>query len=515
MSMTLPGVPAPHSALRTPHSVLVIGSGFGGLSAALRLQAAGCRVTVLERRPRPGGRAYELRLGPYTFDMGPSIVTAPALLEDLWAATGGRLADDLDLIPLDPYYRILFHDGSHYDYSGTPERVAAEIARLSPGDLDGYRRLMRDTGVLYREAFEDLAHQPFLHLRDMLAVVPALVKYRAIMPTYAYVARYLRDPRLRLAYSFQPLFLGGNPFRASALYSIIPYLERTGGVWFPRGGMYRLVEALVRRLQALGGELVTDAEAVEVLIERGRAVGVEARDGRRWQANAVVSNADVATTYARLVPARWRRRITDARISRWRYTMSCFLLYLGLDRQFPRLLHHTLVMGPRYRGLLRDVFDRQVLADDSSLYLHAPTRTDPTLAPPGHESLYLLAPVPNLGADVDWQAMARPFRDRILAHLEEHVGLTGLRAAIRAEACFTPLDFRDQLGAWLGNAFSLEPTLSQSAYYRPHNRSEDVRGLYLAGAGTHPGAGLPGTVLSGEITSRLVRQDLGVRADRA
>jgi phytoene desaturase len=492
--------------------VVVIGSGFGGLSAALRLQAAGCAVTVLEQRPRPGGRAYELQLGPYKFDMGPSIVTAPALLDDLWRATGAERADYVDLLPLDPYYRIYFADGSHLDYSGTPERAEAEIARLSPGDLNGYRRLMADTAVLYHEAFERLGHEPFLRLGDMLRVVPALVRHRAIRPVYDYVARYLRDPRLRQAYSFHPLFLGGNPFRASALYAIIPYLERQGGVWFARGGMYRLVEALARRFAELGGELITGAEAAAIEVVGGRAVGVRTTDGRHWRAHAVVSNADVAMTYARLVAPRWRQRLNDARIARWRYTMSCFLLYFGLDRTYPRLLHHTIAMGPRYRGLLDDIFDRQVLAPDFSLYLHAPTRTDPTLAPAGHESLYLLAPVPNLAADVDWRTHARPYRDRIVDYLERQLGLSGFSAAIRAESCFTPLDFRDQLGAWLGNAFSLEPTLSQSAFYRPHNRSEDVRGLYLAGAGTHPGAGLPGTLLSGEITSRLVLEDLGMAA---
>jgi phytoene desaturase len=490
--------------------VVVIGSGFGGLSTALRLQAVGCAVTVLEQRPRPGGRAYQLELGPYTFDMGPSIVTAPALLDDLWQATGASLADYVDLLPLDPYYRIYFADGSHFDYSGTPARAEAEIARLSPRDVDGYRRLMADTAVLYHEAFERLGHEPFLRLSDMLQVVPALARHRAIQPVYRYVARYLRDPRLRQAYSFHPLFLGGNPFRASALYAIIPYLERQGGVWFVRGGMYRLVEAMARRFAELGGELVTGTEVDVIEVVGGRAVRVQATDGRRWGADAVVSNADVATTYARLVAPRWRRRLDDARLARWRYTMSCFLLYFGLDRTYPRLLHHTIAMGPRYRGLLRDIFDRKVLAPDFSLYLHAPTRTDPSLAPPGHESLYLLAPVPNLAADVDWRQQAGPYRDRIVAYLEQHLGLSGFRAAIRAESCFTPLDFRDQLSAWLGNAFSLEPTLSQSAYFRPHNRSEDVRGLYLAGAGTHPGAGLPGTLLSGEITSRLVLEDLGV-----
>ncbi len=494
---------------RSP-DVVVIGSGFGGLAAALRLQARGCRVTLLEKREKPGGRAYQIKDGGYTFDCGPSIITAPDLVDEVFAAGGCRADEYVTLAPLDPYYRICFGDGRFFDYSGDPLRVAAELERFEPGASAAYQRFMAHTATIYDRAFADLAHQPFSRWRDLLKVIPELARLRADRSVYQLVSRYFRDPALRTVFSFHPLFIGGNPFRASAIYSIVPYLERKGGVHFAMGGMYALVEGLVRRFRELGGELECGTEVAEIEVVAGRAVAVRARDGRRWRTDAVVSNADVAWTYGRLIHPEHRRRMSDRRIAHTRFSMSCFLLYLGLDRRFEKLLHHTIIMSPRYRELIADIFDRKVLSDDFSLYLHAPGRTDPSLAPPGGESLCVLAPVPHLGARIDWVREAGPFRDRIIRFLEHDFGLAGLSESIRVEHRFTPLDFRSELNAWLGSAFSIEPTLLQSAYFRPHNRSEDVERLYIVGAGTHPGAGLPGTLLSAEIAERLVAEDLGL-----
>jgi phytoene desaturase len=491
-------------------AIVVIGSGFGGLAAALRLQARGYAVTLLEKRARPGGRAYQLKDRGFTFDMGPSIITAPDLLDDLFLAGGARLTDYLSLVPLEPYCRIYFGDGRHFDYSGDPGTVERELGRFDASAPAAYRDFMTQTGQIYRRAFADLAHQPFLTVIDFLKVVPALARLRADRSVYSLVADHFRDPSLRMAYSFHPLFIGGNPFRASSVYSIVPYLERQGGVHFAIGGTYALIEALTRRFLELGGHLECSAEVAQIEVERGRASGVVTVDGRRWPADAVVSNADVVWTYTRLIDRRHRRRWTDRKITRLQQSMSCFLLYLGLDRQYEKLWHHTIVMSPRYRGLIGDIFDRKVLADDFSLYLHAPSKTDPSMAPPGCESLYLLAPVPNLAGQTDWQREVGPFRDRLIRFLEHEFGLTGLEASIRVEHRFTPLDFQRELNAHLGSAFSIEPTLFQSAYFRPHNRSEDVDGLYLVGAGTHPGAGLPGTLLSAEIVERLIATDVPV-----
>jgi phytoene desaturase len=495
--------------------IVVIGSGFGGLASALRLQARGYHVTLLEKRAKPGGRAYQLMDGGFTFDMGPSIITAPDLLDDLFAAAGARVADYVDIVPLEPYYRIYFGDGRHFDYGSPGARLDAELARFDPAAPAQYARFVEKTGDIYRRAFADLAHQPFLTLGSFLKVVPELAMLRADRSVYQLVSDYFVDPSLRMAYSFHPLFIGGNPFRASAIYSIVPFLERLGGVHFAMGGTYALIQGIVRRFQELGGRLVCSAEVTEIEVEHGRVTGVVGADGRRWPAEAVVSNADIVWTYAKLVDRRYRRRWTDRRISGLQHSMSCFLLYLGLGRQYDQLLHHTIIMSPRYRGLIRDIFDRKVLADDFSLYLHAPSKTDPSMAPPGGESLYLLAPVPNLAGNIDWRTAARPFRDRIVHFLERDFGLDGLESSIQVEHQFTPLDFQSQLNAFLGSAFSIEPVLTQSAYFRPHNRSEDVDGLYLAGAGTHPGAGLPGTLLSAEIVDRLVATDVPLAPGRA
>lgn len=494
----------------TQSKVIVVGAGFGGLASAIRLQAAGHQVTLLEKRAQLGGRAGQLKLDGYTFDTGPSIITAPHLLEDLWSSAGARLRDDVELIPLTPYYRIHFADGRYFDYGGTPERVEAQVRSFDPSGVDGYRRFMQATRQIYQRAFEDLAGQSFHRFSTFLKLVPELLRLNAAQSVYDFVSRFFRDPHLRTAFSFHPLFIGGNPFRASAIYAIVPYLERQGGVWFARGGMYSLVEAMHALFERLGGQARLSTPVDEVLVDEStrRAVGVRL-GGETLHADTVVLNADVASAYMQLVPARFRKRMTDGRLRRYRYAMSCFLLYLGLDRQYPeQLLHHTIVMGPRYRGLIRDIFDGHGLPPDMSLYLHAPTRSDPSMAPPGGESLYVLAPVPHLGHGIDWRSQAQPFRDRIVRFLEHDFGLTGLEQSIRVERCFTPLDFRDDLSSYLGSAFSIEPTLLQSAWFRPHNVSEDISGLYLVGAGTHPGAGLPGVLLSAKITADLIAQTL-------
>lgn len=491
-------------------TITIIGAGFGGLGTALRLQASGHQVTLLEKREQVGGRASQLKDGGYTFDLGPSIITAPHLLEELWQVAGADLHQDVQLIPLDPYYRIYFADGRFFDYGGSTADVEAQIRLFDAGDVAGYHRFMRRTAYIYRRAFEDLAGQPFHTLTTFLKVVPELILLNAARSVYGFVKSYFRNPNLRMVFSFHPLFIGGNPFRASSIYAIVPYLERQGGVLFARGGMYALVRAMANLFERLGGTIRTGAPVEEILVDEARvARGVRLRTGETLRSDAVVVNADVAQAYLSLVPARFRPRMSDRRVRGYRYSMSCFLLYLGLDRQYPQLRHHTIIMAKRYQGLIRDIFDGRGLPDDFSLYLHAPSKSDPTLAPAGGESLYVLSPVPHLGRGIDWAQAARPYRDRLIRFLEYEFGLEGLASAIRVEHVFTPLDFRDQLSSYLGSAFSIEPTLFQSAWFRPHNLAEDIEGLYVVGAGTHPGAGLPGTLLSARITAKLVNDAYG------
>lgn len=506
----------PHTTLAVaPHStqkptIIVIGGGFGGLAAAIRLQAAGCQVTLVEARAKLGGRAYQLQAEGFTFDMGPTLITAPELLEDLWRLAGRDLRTDVDLVELSPFYRVLFQDGRAFDYWGKTEQDEEEIARFAPGDVAGYRAFLAASKRLYERAFVDLAGQPFLSLGSFLRVVPELLSFGAQRSVYATAARYFRDPHLRMVFSFHPLFIGGNPFRASSIYSIVPYLERLGGVHFARGGMYRVVEALEALFCSLGGEVRCGTPVTQILVKEHRVVGVRLGDETSLAADAVVANSDVARAYLDLLPAEVRPRLFTKQLEKARYSMSCFLLYLGLKRHYPQLRHHTILMPHNYRKLIHEIFDGQGMPADLALYLHTPTRTDPALAPAGGESLYILAPVPHLGRGINWTQEAPALRARILAVLEHEVGLTGLAENIVVERQFTPEDFASELRSHLGAAFSFEPTLTQSAYFRPHNRASNLAGLYFVGAGTHPGAGIPGVLLSAAVTSKLVTQDLGV-----
>ena len=491
--------------------VVVIGSGFGGLSAAIRLQAAGHEVTVLERRDRPGGRAYVYEQDGFTFDGGPTIVTAPQLIHELFEAGGRRTADYVSLVPLDPYYNVRFEDGSVFRYTGDERRLLEEVRRFEPADVDGYLRFSREAEEILRAGFA-LIDRPFTRAADMVRVLPDLARLGAHRSVAGVVRRHIRDERLRQVFSFHPLLVGGNPFQTTSIYALIHALEKKWGVWFAMGGTGALVRGLARLFEELGGELRLGADVREVVVSdaTGRATGVRVGDGETVGADAVVSNADVATTYLHLVPPRFRRKHTDRRVRRLRYSMSLFVLYFGTDRTYPDMAHHEILMGPRYRGLLDDVFTRKHLADDFSLYLHRPTATDPSLAPAGCDAWYVLSPVPHLGGPTDWARAANPYRDRIVRYLEERY-MPGLSRHIVTERHIDPLHFRDTLGSHLGSAFSVEPTLTQSAWFRPHNRSEDVPNLYFAGAGTHPGAGIPGVLSSGKIAADLVAADFGDR----
>lgn len=490
-------------------TAVVVGAGFGGLALAVRLQAAGLDVTVVEKRGRIGGRAYQLRERGYVFDMGPSLITAPDILDSVFRAGGRRLTDYVDLVPLDPYYRIFFHDGTRIDYVGDPERMKAQMRRFDPRDAEALDGFIEDLRPIFDAVIRDrLGGRPFDTPGKMASFVPRVLRLGAWRTAAGFVNRHFRDFRHRFMYSFHPLFVGGNPFSAPAIYLMIPYLERDGGVWFARGGMYSVVEALGRLFVELGGRILTGAEVEEVQVRDGRAVGVRTAGGA-LPADLVVSNADVAHTYGDLIAPEHRSHWTDRRLDRQAYTMSCFLLYMGVRRTYPRLAHHTLVLAERYRTLLDDIFDRKVLPDDFSMYLHAPTRTDPGMAPEGCESLYVLVPVANNASGIDWETTRGPFADRILAFLEEW-GMPDLRKELEVLHVFTPDDFESEMNARLGNAFGIEPRLSQTAYFRPHNRSRDVEGLYLVGAGTHPGAGVPGVVLSAEATFTSIASDLGM-----
>lgn len=485
-----------------PHAV-VIGAGFGGLAAAVRLGARGFRVTVLDRLDAPGGRAYVHRQDGFTFDAGPTIVTAPYLFEELWSLCGRRMEDDVDLVALDPCYKIRFDDGSVFSYSADAEKMRAEVARFEPRDVAGYDRFMDLSRRIFDVGFTELADTPFHSLPLMLRCFPAMIKLGGHRSVLSVVSKYFRDPKLRIVFSFHPLLIGGNPLTAPAYYCLISHLEREYGVHFAKGGTGALVRGLEGLVRGQGGLLRYGSDVRRILVENGKAAGVELTGGERIDADVVVSNADAAFTYGALLKEHARKRWGDGKLGRSQYSMSLFVWYFGTDRRYEDVYHHTKVLGPRYEGLLKDIFARKSLADDMSLYLHRPTATDPSLAPAGCDAFYALSPVPHLESGTDWAEMAEPYRKRIEQRLEETM-LPGLSRAVVTSRLLTPIDFRDRLKSPLGAAFGLEPRLFQSAWFRPHNRSEEVPGLYLVGAGTHPGAGMPGVLCSAKIADKLI-----------
>jgi phytoene desaturase len=485
-----------------PHAV-VIGSGFGGLAAAIRLGGRGYRVTVVEKLNRPGGRARVHQQDGFTFDAGPTIITAKFLLEELWELCGRRLEDDVDLRMMKPFYRIRFHDGEHFDYTGNPEHNRNEIARFCPEDVEGYERFMLAAADNYRVGFEGLVDKPFSTLLDMIKVLPEMLKLRADRSVHALVSRYIRDPRIRQVLSFHPLLIGGNPYSASAVYTLISHLEREGGVYSAMGGTGRIVDGMVKLIEHQGNRLRCNAPVREVCVRDGSAHGVVLENGEYLDADLVISNADVAWTYRHLTPGTVRRRWSDRRLERARYSNGLFVWYFGTRRRYEDVPHHSILLGPRYKGLLKDIFRHKRLAEDFSLYLHRPTATDPSLAPEGCDCFYVLAPVPNLEADVDWEQQAEPFRLAVEKQLSDTV-LPGLENELATSLVTTPEHFQRDLNAFRGAGFGMEPVLWQSAWFRPHNLSEDVRGLYFVGAGTHPGAGVPGVISSAKVVETLV-----------
>jgi len=492
-----------------PHAI-VIGSGFGGLAAAVRLGARGYRVTVLERLDQPGGRARVFREDGFVFDAGPTVITAPFLLEELWELCGRRLEDEIDLRPVDPFYRIRFHDGSEFEYTGDADRMRAEVARFSPGDVEGYDAFVAMSERIFRVGFEELGHVPFSSPLDMAKIAPAMIRLKSYRTVYGLVSSYIRNEKLRQVLSFHPLLVGGNPFTTTSIYSLIAYLERKWGVHFPIGGTGALVRGIIGLIEGQGGVLRLNADVDSVIVEDGRARGVRLEGGEEIASDIVVSNADTAWLYRYLVPESERRRWTDRRIEKARYSMGLFVWYFGTKRKYEDVAHHTILLGPRYKGLLEDIFDNKKLADDFSLYLHRPTVTDPDLAPPGCDAFYVLSPVPNLSGDADWSRQTEPYRAAIEAYLGSTV-MPGLSDEIVVSRVLQPLDFQDQLLAFRGAAFGLEPILTQSAWFRPNNESEDVKGLYLVGAGTHPGAGLPGVLSTARVLDSVVPDPAALR----
>ena len=486
----------------------VIGSGFGGLALAIRLQSAGVATTVVEARDVPGGRAYHWRKDGFTFDAGPTVITDPACLRELWELSGHDIAGDVELMPVTPFYRLNWPDGTNFDYSNDERSLRNEIARVAPGDLAGYGAFLEYSAAVYEEGYVRLGSRAFLDFQSMVKAAPALAKHQAWRSVYNMVSRFVKSEKLRQALSFHTLLVGGNPMTTSAIYALIHKLEKDGGVWWARGGTNRLVAGMVRHFERLGGALRLHDPVVQVHTIGNRASEVETQSGWRERFDAVASNADVVHTYRHLLGTSFRGRQMARKLTRKRFSPSLFVVHFGIEGSWPGIPHHTILFGPRYQGLLDDIYDKGVLPADFSIYLHHPTVTDPSMAPEGKSTFYALAPVAHMGKlAIDWNQVAPLFEKRILDEVGRRL-IPDIHDRIVTKFHYTPRDFALDLGAHLGSAFSLEPILTQSAWFRAHNRDDVIGNLYLVGAGTHPGAGIPGVVGSAKATAGLMLVDL-------
>jgi phytoene desaturase len=485
------------------NSAIIIGSGFGGLALAIRLQSAGVQTTIVEARDKPGGRAYYWERDGHIFDAGPTVITDPDCLKRLWQLSDQDMTRDVDLVPVDPFYALDWPDGTRFDYTNDDKRLFEAIRKLNPDDVEGYKRFLTYSAGVFEEGYRKLGTKAFESLGDMLKAAPALARYQAWRSVYSIVSKFVREEHLRQALSFHTLLVGGNPMTCSSIYALIHKLERDGGVWFAKGGTNRLVAGMVALFERLGGNIRLSDTVVAIEVEGSQAKAVRTASGWRGEADAVATNGDVVASYG-LIEGHPRGAQRVKALKRKSYSPSLFVLHLGLEGTFPDIPHHMILFGPRYRELLGDIYDRGVLATDPALYLHHPTATDPSMAPAGRSTFYALAPVPHLGrAAVDWPAEGEAYAETILDTLEERL-IPDIRQRIRTRFHYAPSDFQSDLFAHLGSAFSLEPVLWQSAWFRTHNRDDVIPNLYFVGAGTHPGAGIPGVIGSAEATAGLM-----------
>jgi len=492
---------------RNNKRLIVIGAGFGGIASAIRMQAAGYDVLLLEKTNQIGGKASAFKINNYIFDAGPTAITVPHLIQELFELNNENMNDYLELIPIEPYFRIYFDDGSYFNYS-TMEENMIQIVEISPEDLQGYKKMMKSIEPIFQKGFLELSDKPFKSFFSMLKIGPPLLKLGAYRSVYSYVSKYIKNKKLRMVFSYHPLLIGGNPFKITSIYMLIQAVEKEWGVWFAKGGTNSLVQELGKLFKRLGGEIILNSEVDRINVSDGSAVeGITTKDGKYYESSVIISNAPVATTYMHMIEEKYRKKNANKRYSKATYGMSVFMIYFGTDCKYPNLHIHNILLGSRYKGLISDIFNKKRLSEkgDFSAYLYIPTRIDPSLAPKEGESCYILVPVPNQDSKIDWQQRKKQFRDHIISSIERKF-MPDLQQHIKAEKIMTPADFEELHSDYKGAVFSLAPTFTQSAWFRPHNESEDIEGLYLVGAGTHPGGGIPGVLTSAKLTSNQILQ---------
>lgn len=521
----------------------IIGSGFGGISLAIRLQGLGYDVTIFEKLDKPGGRAYVREHNGFTFDMGPTVITVPHFIEELFSInrdeytlhepdfphdivhnyvrktegiSGGiNTSKYCEIVPILPFYRIYFDDGTFFDYDGDPDNTRRQIKDIEPRDLDGYERFHDDAEKIFKRGFLELGYTYFGDMATMLKVAPDLFKLDAIRNLFRFSSKYFISDKLRQVFSFETLLVGGNPLKVPAIYAMIHFVEKTWGIHYVKGGTGALVQGLIRKFTELGGTLECNAEVEKINVQptgvfsKPKATGLTLQDGRSFDFDIVCSNADYAHTYMRLIDKKYRTWNPDWRIKSMKYSMSLFVIYFGFKKTDTPLdlRHHNIILGPRYEELLTDIFDRKILSEDFSQYLHIPTITDPSMAPEGYHAAYTLVPVPHLGGKINWEEMAPKLCNTVLEFLDKRGYIPNLMENLEYVSHIDPKYFENVLNSYLGNGFGVEPTLTQTAFFRPHNRSEDIEGLYLVGANTQPGAGTPSVMMSAKMTTRVIAED--------
>lgn len=486
--------------------ILVVGSGFAGLSVAIRLQNRGHNVILIEKRDKLGGRAYLFEKDGFKFDAGPTVITAPWLFDEIFESCGKKREDYVEFIPLDPFYKIFFENGKSFTYNGIREEVISEIRKFNPDDVDGYLRFFESTKKIFKTGFE-LIDTPFNKISDMFSILPDLIKLRSYQSVYNYVSKFIKNDELRKVFSFHSLLIGGNPFRTTNIYTLIHFLEQKWGVWYAKGGTYSIIKALEKLFVELGGVIRLNTEMTEILADsnfnKSKVKGIKVNSGEEIYSDLVVCNSDVTYTYKNNVNSLYRKKNTDKKIDSFKHSMSLFVIYFGTKKKYENIPHHSIIFGKTYKELLDEVFNKYSLSDDFSLYLHRPTASDTSVAPENHDCFYVLSPVPNLLSKTNWKEEGKVYKDKIISYLEKYY-IPDLKENIVTEFFITPEYFLNSLNSYLGSAFSVEPILMQSAFMRPHNESEDIENLYFCGAGTHPGAGLPGVLSSAKIVEKLI-----------
>ncbi len=482
---------------------IVIGSGFGGIAAALRLRAKGYEVSVIDRSPMLGGRAQVFERNGFLHDAGPTVITAPFLFEELFALFGEKLADHIQLVPLKPWYRFYFADKTTFDYGGSLDETLAEIAKIEPKDQAGYRKLLAHSEQIFNIAFTQLSSVPFHRFTTMISLIPKLITLKSYQTVWQMVCRYLSHPKLRQAFSIQPLLVGGNPFDTTSIYGLIHYLERAYGVHFAMGGTGAITKALGELMHRQGIAIQLNSTVKKITVQNGVAQGVLLADGRILNADVIVANADASYLYEQMLDKKDVAKSAKLKLKAAHYSMGLFVIYFGTTKTYPDIAHHTIWMGERYQELLHDIFNTKKLPEDFSLYLHRPTATDASFAPAGCDSFYVLCPVPNLQANIDWSIEGDKLKDRIVQALDKTI-LPGLQACMVEDFFMSPEDFKSNYLSTHGAGFSIAPLFRQSAWFRFHNKAENIKNLYLVGAGTHPGAGLPGVLCSAKVLDELI-----------